>query len=111
MKSRQIKSPKPTTILAISFVERLFPVSIMITPIMIATGARLDGLKIGPFHTGYQPSGNCCTDVRTHDNSHRLLKVHDTGIYKTATMTVVADELWITAVMNAPSNTPKNLFL
>ena len=39
------KSPKPTTILAISFVERRFPVSIMITPIMIATGARLDGLK------------------------------------------------------------------
>ena len=37
--------PKPTTMLAISLDERLFPVSMMITPSMTAIGARVAGLR------------------------------------------------------------------
>ena len=37
--------PNPTIMLEISFDERLLPVSMMITPIIIAIGARLAGLK------------------------------------------------------------------
>ena len=32
------------------------------------------------------------------------------ALTKPTTMTVVADELWITAVIAAPRNTPKSLF-
>ena len=95
-----------------SFVERLFPVSITITPAMIAIGARLPGLK------NFAHS--------TLDTSHPVtvvpmlapmitpiawLKFMIPALTKPTTMTVVADELWITAVISAPRSTPISLFL
>ncbi len=96
----------------ISFVERRFPVSITMTPAITATGAILDGLR-NSAHS-------------TDDTSHPVTVVPilapmitpiacarfiRPALTNPTTMTVVADELWITAVIAAPSITPVSLFL
>ena len=98
--------------LAISLDERLFPVSIMTTPAMTARGASVDGLK------NFAHS--------TEDTSHPVTVVPTLAPMMTpiacvrsiipaftnpTTITLVAEELWITAVIAAPSITPVNLFL
>jgi len=88
------RSPKPITMLEISLVERLFPVSITITPAITATGASFDGLK-NSAHS-------------TEDTSHPVTVVPmlapmitpmawvrfiSPAFTNPTTMTVVADEL------------------
>ena len=36
-----------------------------------------------PFCRGYQPASDCCTDIRTHDDTDRLCQVHQACVYKT----------------------------
>ena len=97
--------------LAISLEDLLFPVSIMITPIITAIGAIFAGLK-NSAHS-------------TEDTSHPVtvvpmlapmitpiacVRFMIPAFTKPTTITVVADELWMTAVMAAPRNTPISLF-
>ena len=105
-------SPKPIIILAISLADLRFPVSIITTPTITAIGASLAGLKNSAHSTA--------------DTSHPVTVVPILApiitpiacvrfimpaFTKPTTITVVADELWMTAVIAAPRSTPISLFL
>ena len=103
--------PNPTIMLEISFDERLLPVSMMITPIIIAIGARLAGLK--NFAHSTLDTSQPVTVVPIFAPMMTPIawdRFMIPAFTNPTTITVVADELWITAVINAPSITPKSLF-
>ena len=104
--------PKPITILEISFVDLLFPASIRTTPRITATGARFAGLK-NLAHSTLDTSQPVTVvpilaPMMTPIAWDRFMIP---ALTKPTTMTVVADELWMTAVITAPRSTPISLFL
>ena len=97
--------------LAISLDERLFPVSMMITPSMTAIGARVVGLRNLAHST--EDTSQPVTVVPTFApiiTPIAWVRFIIPAFTNPTTMTVVADELWMTAVIAAPSSTPISLF-
>ena len=98
-------------ILAISFEERRFPTSIRITPAITAIGARRAGLKNSAHST--EETSHPVTVVPIFApmiTPMACFRFMIPALTNPTTITVVADELWITAVIPAPSSTPISLF-
>ena len=103
--------PNPMMIPATSLLCCLFPTNVTITPTITAIGASVEGLNIfahSPAETNqpvmvvpiFAPMITLIACVR----------FISPAFTKPTTITVVAEELWIIAVTNAPSAMPISLF-
>ena len=97
--------------LAISLEERRFPTSIRITPAITAIGASLAGLKNSAHST--EDTSQPVTVVpilAPMITPMAWVRFMIPALTNPTTITVVAEELWITAVIPAPKSTPISLF-
>ena len=103
--------PKPKMIFAISLVWNRLPIMVITVPTIMAMGASITGLR-NFAHSVLDTSQPVMVVpiLAPIITPMACSKFMMPALTKPTTMTVVADELWMTAVMPAPSRTPKNLF-